>query len=427
MSRVAFWLLLLALPAAADEPPTGGRLRVLHAMPDLGAINVYVDGEPLAESVTYGGLSDYRFVPAGPHRFQAALAGEDTFLEARDATVAAEADATLALLPLRDEPTFLWIRDRVPADAPQGHLRAVHLADAPALALRPIGDPPIATLQRTQASAPVPVPAGDETYQLVSADDERLAAEVGPVTIAAGTTLSLFAIGRFGVLGPTTLQVIEDRQPWPDAEVYRQPAPPPAPAPLPPTRLRVLHLAPGVSPVAGTLDARQVLRDLGYGQVTEYLPVEPGNHDFRLTAGDLVEPGQVDLLAHRAHTLVLFDPPLVLNHFLLTDEPLEPAGTRLRIVQAIHGGGEVDVWFGGRKIAANLGFLARVDYQVVAEAGAVQPIEVRLAGQDSNLRAAEVQLEPGGIYTLYLGGDLSEQATDPQVVLKLLKDGRNEP
>src|SRR5260370_34502335 len=60
------------LPASAQSPAF---VRVIHASPDVGTADVFVDGAKLLSSFQFGSVTGYAAVPAGPHKVQIALVG----------------------------------------------------------------------------------------------------------------------------------------------------------------------------------------------------------------------------------------------------------------------------------------------------------------------------------------------------------------
>src|SRR6266699_2485543 len=69
-------LLLLgtqALPASAESPSF---VRLGNASPDVGIVDVFVDGAKFLSNVQYGSVTDYLQLPAGHHRVQVALIGK---------------------------------------------------------------------------------------------------------------------------------------------------------------------------------------------------------------------------------------------------------------------------------------------------------------------------------------------------------------
>ena len=61
------------LPASAQSPSF---VRVIHASPDIGTADVFVDGAKLLSSFQFGAVTGYAAVPAGPHKVQIALVGK---------------------------------------------------------------------------------------------------------------------------------------------------------------------------------------------------------------------------------------------------------------------------------------------------------------------------------------------------------------
>ena len=58
--------------ASAQSPSF---VRVIHASPDVGTADVFVDGAKLLSSFQFGAVTGYATVPAGPHKVQIALVG----------------------------------------------------------------------------------------------------------------------------------------------------------------------------------------------------------------------------------------------------------------------------------------------------------------------------------------------------------------
>lgn len=61
------------------EPPATAELRLVHASPDVGALDIYASGlsSPLARSLRYGEATAWREVPAGPVRVDVRIEGAD--------------------------------------------------------------------------------------------------------------------------------------------------------------------------------------------------------------------------------------------------------------------------------------------------------------------------------------------------------------
>lgn len=59
--------------AKADSPSF---VRIIHASPDVGTADVFVDGSKLLSSFAFGTVTNYASIPAGPHLVQIALVGK---------------------------------------------------------------------------------------------------------------------------------------------------------------------------------------------------------------------------------------------------------------------------------------------------------------------------------------------------------------
>lgn len=74
---VALGVLVLALAASVvlvhgivATGPDESRVRIVHAVPSPLAVDIVVDGELVAENVTYATVTEYETLPAGPHLVQ---------------------------------------------------------------------------------------------------------------------------------------------------------------------------------------------------------------------------------------------------------------------------------------------------------------------------------------------------------------------
>ncbi len=63
----------LAHPASAATP---AYVRIIHASPDVGTADVFLDGSKLLSSFAFGSVTDYAPIPPGPHKVQIALVGK---------------------------------------------------------------------------------------------------------------------------------------------------------------------------------------------------------------------------------------------------------------------------------------------------------------------------------------------------------------
>jgi Domain of unknown function (DUF4397) len=62
-----------ARPASAASPAF---VRVVHASPDIGTADVFLDGKEVLSNFQFGTVTDYVTIPPGPHKVQIALIGK---------------------------------------------------------------------------------------------------------------------------------------------------------------------------------------------------------------------------------------------------------------------------------------------------------------------------------------------------------------
>jgi len=69
-----FVLFAPQIPSAKADSPSF--VRIIHASPDVGTADVFVDGSKLLSSFAFGTVTNYAAIPAGPHKVQIALVGK---------------------------------------------------------------------------------------------------------------------------------------------------------------------------------------------------------------------------------------------------------------------------------------------------------------------------------------------------------------
>lgn len=83
----------IQLLTAVDEtssPPSGqGRVRVIHAAPDAGPVDIFVNGQMVLSNVPFRAISSYFALPAGTYTVQVNLTGTSTTAIQANLTLAA--------------------------------------------------------------------------------------------------------------------------------------------------------------------------------------------------------------------------------------------------------------------------------------------------------------------------------------------------
>jgi len=296
VTALEYSLLAIAIPlfaacgTIADEPDPMARIRVVHAGPDAGAVDIHAAGNltPLISDLAYGEVTDYLEVEPGTYNFQVRPTGrlDAPLYETGNITLEIGASITAVATGFVDASgpadafRILALKDAfADADAGTARVRVVHAAaDAPTVGLDLGNDDPHAPelpgLDRFADSGGdgVALPAGTELQVGVVADDQTVTAFTTPAlpdgaplyVIAAGRLdaspgaaigFSLFAVGPDGLVG------VIRQNPF----VYALHAAPDAPA---------VDLRTGGALLAG---------GLAYGQLGR-VQVPPGDHALDVSA-----------------------------------------------------------------------------------------------------------------------------------------------
>jgi hypothetical protein len=220
----ALALTMGALLVAAAPVAAGGEamVRVLHASPDAGTVDVYVDSTttPAIEDFAFGTLSGYLALPAGAHDFRVCAANSDASddancpIIANDVALDAGAMVTVAAIGFAADPgatetgngiSASILVDSAPNTEAAAWVRVVHFSpDTPAVdVLLEDGTPTgIEGLAYPNNTGYVPLPGGSYDLKVCAAADNSICPDPvnpGALALANGTSYTVFAIGSSGL------------------------------------------------------------------------------------------------------------------------------------------------------------------------------------------------------------------------------------
>jgi hypothetical protein len=210
--------------AAAQEEDGETELRVIHAVPDAPAVDVYVDGELAIEDVEFGNESEYLSVPTGTQNISVTPAN-DSETVVFDEEVDIDGQTTVAVGGELDADgeniTALALEDDADPAENESAVRLAHLSpDAPAVdvTVDETGDVLFDDVEFGNATEYATVPAGDYTLEVRNAtdNDDGEVVQTVEVTVDDGEAYTAVATGYVDtdeapVDEPFTVEVYQDQ------------------------------------------------------------------------------------------------------------------------------------------------------------------------------------------------------------------------
>lgn len=194
-----------AIPTYAQ---TSAFVRVIHASPDVGTADVFVDGSVLLSSFQFGAVTDYVPVPPGPHKVQIALVGKGIGASVITQTLAVNPGVAYTVAAVGTQATGLGLEVFIDNNLIVGttaKVRAYQLSpNAGTLNMATDSGNLFNGLTYQQASEYLAVPATSYTFH-VTATNLSTSMPVS-TTLKADTITSIFVVGL--VNGSPNIQVV---------------------------------------------------------------------------------------------------------------------------------------------------------------------------------------------------------------------------
>ncbi len=192
-------LLCLASTAFAASNDDMAYVRVIHASPAAGTVDVFVDGKSLLTNFTFGTVTDYVSVPAGSHEIKVAPAGKgiDAAVITQSVSVNGGLPYTVAAVGTKDSGFSLQaFADNNLMPGNMAKVRVYHLSpNAGPVDIATGGKTAVSGLTYEKATDYLTVPAGSYTFN-VTATQANATLPLN-ADLKAGTVTSVFAIGLY--------------------------------------------------------------------------------------------------------------------------------------------------------------------------------------------------------------------------------------
>ena len=408
--RPLVFLLVMVLLAAGLFAPVGAQenveanatLRIVHASAGAPAIDVLVDGQPLAQDVEYGEVTDFVPLSADEHQIQVVPTGqtaENAIVDESFDADAGKAYIFTAFGPLNEIEGKIFEVDLDRVEDAKARVRVIHLAaDA--------GDVDVTVTGGDELFGGVGF--GDDadyrdldpgTYSIdVRGSEDRVLVTVPELTFLPGRVYDIIALGQ---LSDQSVQLLslETSVSRPCTEVLG------LEGDAENACLRIVHASPGSPDVDFYANESPLAPGLTFGAATEFIAVPSGDdRKIQVTAAgasldNAVLDADIDLRAGQAYqvmaTGMLDELEATVNEIDLS--PLPENQARIRLLHASPDAGNVDLGIAdGELIFEDIDFRDGSDYKVI-DAGAYT-FEVRKAGEDTVVLRPDVQLEAGMTY-----------------------------
>lgn len=195
-------LALLASTAFQARPANAASsafIRVVHASPDIGTADVFLDGTKLLSNFAFGTVTSYAAVPPGPHKVQVALIGKGIGAATITQTLNVSAGLAYTVAALGTQATGFSLEtfiDNNQLTPGMAELRVYHLSPGTgAVNIMNGSSTVVQGLVYRQASNYVSLSPKSYTFQ---ANVTQPSASMSiPLNLAANTVTSVFAVGVF--------------------------------------------------------------------------------------------------------------------------------------------------------------------------------------------------------------------------------------
>jgi hypothetical protein len=406
-----------AVPAAAQEdlPEPSTTIRLFHGAPGAPDFDLFVDGQPMFQRLTYGAATPYDSVTPGDHefRFAPAGAGPEAAVVTMNQTVEDGRAHTVVVLGTADTVEVkVYQVDLDRTEAGKGRVRVIHASpDAGKLKVMAGEDEWFGDLEYGNASDYREFIAGSYDLSAIQQDGDTTLLSAPGTVVNWGTVYDVILFGSVadGSFRPLTLVTSVS----PRCSLLLGVGLPNDAC------LRIANLVPTGFPILDIYyNGVRIVEGLGVGDRLEYVGV-PAGYGYEVTV-HVVPHGMstdyaytyryVELNPGEAYELFLIGTPnspwIVAGRVNLTPPPTGQA--RVRLVHAVPDAPAIDVAVkNGPKLFEDVEYEEMTDY-VVLDAGEY-PIEVRDADSDEILFEAIARLEPGDVYdvVVYYGADVS--------------------
>jgi hypothetical protein len=424
---------LLAACNSTNDPKPQANLRVMHASPDGGLLDILLDDKRILRNFGYKDAIGFNQVEAGARNIKAdtvvtttvttattLLNTTQNLVEGRYYTVIA-ANTAAAIEPL--------VIDEDGSAPPTGKLRlkVVHAApSAPAVDIyvsSPTDDVTLVALSPAVANATfktispsLDIAPGDYFVRVTAAGTKNILFDSGKLSLSEGASLTLVAVEQSGATSPISLVNLNRNYLVPRSDLFDINA-----------QIRVVHASPDAPAVDALLDDKSIATGVAYGAASAYVPTVAGSHVTKINnpaTSATLATNTLTLTGSATYSLFLMGLSASAQGVLLQDFLTTPtAGNAgLRIVHASPDTVGVDVFQDDATTASVTGLAYRTASIYLSVPAGARNYKLNLTGTTTlALPVQTLTLQAGKIYTAVVQGSSVAGAAKP-LELKLITD-----
>jgi Domain of unknown function (DUF4397) len=173
-------------------------VRIVHASPDVGTANVFLDGSKLLSNFQFGTVTDYATIPPGPHKVQIALIGKGIGAAVISQTLSVDPGIAYTVAALGTKSTGFSLdvfTDNNQISNGTAKVRVYHLSPGTGTVNVSNGNSTlISGLAYPGASNYLSLQTGSYSFQVTTTQSSATLPTV-PVSLKANTVTSIFAVG----------------------------------------------------------------------------------------------------------------------------------------------------------------------------------------------------------------------------------------
>src|SRR5260370_14231453 len=173
-------------------------VRIVHASPDVGTANVFLDGSKLLSNFQFGTITGYATIPPGPHKVQIALIGKGIGASVITQTLSVNPGIAYTVAALGSSDADLSLKvftDNNLLSTGMAKLRVYHLSpDIGSVNVFEGSNMVISGLGYPEASNYLTLTAGSYTFNVTATQSNATLPPVS-ATLKANMVTSIFALG----------------------------------------------------------------------------------------------------------------------------------------------------------------------------------------------------------------------------------------